>query len=324
MNTTGTLFRISVFGESHGPCVGVTIDGCPPGIELNQDMFLSDLERRKGGKPGTTSRKEEDIPELMSGIYNGFTTGAPIILLFKNKDVRSADYDALRNIPRPGHADFVAQQKYKGFQDPRGGGHFSGRLTAGLVAAGVIAKKIISPAEIQAELIMAGGRTDWQNAVEEARSAGDSIGGLVEVKVNGLPPGLGEPFFDSLESRLAQMAFSVPAIKGIEFGSGFAAASMRGSNHNDIICNDAGNTISNNAGGINGGLSNGNQVVFRVAVKPTSSISIPQMTWNIKDKAVGQVLISGRHDACIAIRVPVIMEAVTAIALADFMLISRR
>jgi chorismate synthase len=323
MNTIGTLFRISLFGESHGPCVGVTIDGCPPGMEVNQDMFLADLERRKGGKPGTTARKEEDLPELLSGIYNGFSTGAPITILFKNKDAKPDDYNAIRNTPRPGHADFVAQQKYQGFQDPIGGGHFSGRLTAGLVAAGVIAKKIISPVEIQAELIMAGGRTDWQTAVEEARSAGDSLGGLVEVKVDGLPAGLGEPFFDSLESRIAHMAFSVPAIKGIEFGSGFAAASMKGSGHNDIICNDAGNTITNNAGGINGGLSNGNQLVFRVAVKPTSSISIPQMTWNTKEKAVVQISVPGRHDACIAIRVPVVMEAITAIALADFKLISR-
>jgi chorismate synthase len=210
-----------------------------------------------------------------------------------------------------------ARQRFKGYQDPRGGGHFSGRLTLGLVAAGVIAKKIIAPVSIQAELLSAGGSTDIEQLVDKALQAGDSLGGLIECRANHIPPGWGEPFFDSVESLISHLAFSVPAIKGIEFGSGFAAASMKGSEHNDPILDMSGKTATNHAGGINGGLTNGNELVFRVAVKPASSISKQQITLNVETRQLEKLEIKGRHDACIALRAPVVIEAITAIALAD-------
>ncbi len=320
MNSFGTSFRITIFGESHGPCIGINIDGCPPGIPLTEEDFAADLGRRKPGARGTTPRKEDDSPEIVSGCYKGFTTGAPLTVLFANKNVRSGDYDHLRNRPRPGHADFVASQRYKGFNDPRGGGHFSGRLTLALVAAGVVAKKIIEGVEVSAALLQAGGRSDIQAAVEEALAAGDSIGGLVECRAKNIPVGWGEPFFDPVESVISHLAFAVPAIKGIAFGSGFAAAAMKGSEHNDAIVDESGKTATNNAGGISGGLTNGNELVFRVAVKPTSSISKKQETLNVKSGKMEALEVKGRHDACIALRVPVVIEAITAIALADIKL----
>ncbi len=323
MNSFGNFFRITIFGESHGPCIGINIDGCPPGIPLTEDDFAADLERRKPGARGTTPRKEDDSPEIVSGCYRGFTTGAPLTLLFANKNVRSGDYDHLRNRPRPGHADFVAAKRFMGFNDPRGGGHFSGRLTLALVAAGVVAKKILDEVEIAAALVQAGGRSDIEAAVEEALAAGDSIGGLVECRAKNIPVGWGEPFFDPVESVISHLAFAVPAIKGIEFGSGFAAASMKGSEHNDAIVDESGKTASNNAGGISGGLTNGNELVFRVAVKPTSSISIKQETLNVKTGKMETLQVKGRHDACIALRVPVVIEAITAVALADLKLMTK-
>jgi chorismate synthase len=322
MNTFGKAFRIGIFGESHGIAIGVTIDGCPPGIPLSEDDFLADLERRKAGKKGTTPRKEEDMPEIVSGCLRGYTTGAPITVLFRNTNIKSSDYDNLVKTPRPGHSDFVAWKRFKGFNDHRGGGHFSGRLTLTLVAAGVIAKKILDPVGIHAQLIMAGGKADIEQAITEALDAGDSVGGLVECRAVNIPLGWGGPFFDSVESVISHLAFAVPAIKGIEFGSGFNAASMRGSQHNDPILDETGKTATNNAGGITGGLTNGNDLVFRVAVKPTSSISIPQKTYSVENKKVETLEVKGRHDACIALRVPVVIEAITAIALADFKLIS--
>lgn len=324
MNSFGRLFRISIFGESHGNLVGVLIDGCPAGISLDVDDFLIDLQRRKSGGEGTTPRIEQDLPVLQSGVLNGFTTGAPIMIYFLNENVKRKDYAAFSEQPRPGHADFTALQKFGGYADLSGGGAFSGRLTLGLVAAGVIAKKIIHPAVPEAVLIEAGGRKDIQQAVREAMESQDSIGGLVACSVQSMPVALGEPFFDSLESVISHLVFSVPAIKGIEFGSGFAAAAMRGSEHNDTLLNSAGETLGNKAGGINGGISNGNTLSFRVAVKPTSSIAKSQESYSFSEKKVIPMKIAGRHDACIALRVPVIIEAVTAIALADFMLIAQQ
>ncbi len=323
MNSFGTFFRVHIFGESHGAAVGICIDNCPAGIDLNEEDFLHDISRRKSGAKGTTPRKEEDTPEIISGVFNGKTNGAPITILFKNTNVISKDYSNLIDMPRPGHADFTAKIKYGGFNDYRGGGHFSGRLTLCLVAAGVIAKKICSTISIQAKLVEAGGKSNIEEAIEEALLVKDSIGGIVECVAGNMPVGLGEPFFDSIESLISHIIFSIPAIKGIEFGTGFSAAKMKGSEHNDSIIDASGKTEKNNAGGINGGISNGNNLVFRVAVKPTSSIGIPQETINFKSGQKETLEIKGRHDVCIALRVPVVVEAATALVLADLMLLDQ-
>ena len=322
MNSFGKIFRINIFGESHGPEVGVTIDGCPTGIPLSWEDFETDLARRKSGAKGTTPRKESDTPRLISGVYQGHTTGVPLTILFENSDTRSGDYADFTDIPRPGHADFTARKKYSGFNDPRGGGHFSGRITIGLVAAGVIAKKIIAPIEVKARLTEVGGEKNIEHTVEKAIAAKDSVGGIVECRVNQLPVGFGEPFFDSLESLISHMVFSIPGIKGVEFGAGFDSARMRGSEHNDSLISVDGRTKTNHSGGINGGISNGNPLVFRVAVKPTSSISKKQRTMNMTTGEMVDLEIKGRHDVCIALRVPVIVEAVTAIVLADLFLLN--
>jgi len=300
--------------------VGVTIDGVPAGLPLTIKDFNADLNKRRSGAKGTTPRKEADLPELLSGVFNDRTTGAPLTILFENANTRSKDYSKSREIPRPGHADFVATKKFGGFEDYRGGGHFSGRLTLGLVAAGVVAKKLLGSIHIQARLIEAGGTTDIQTAIDKAVEEQDSIGGIVECSVKGLPVGLGEPFFDSVESVLSHMIFSIPAIKGIEFGSGFMAAKMKGSEHNDNIVSMDGKTETNNAGGINGGITNGNELIFRIAVKPTSSTSKKQRTMNMKTGKMNDLEVQGRHDTCIALRVPVVLEAATAVVLTDFML----
>jgi chorismate synthase len=320
VNTFGNSFRVSIFGESHGPWVGITIDGCPAGIAISESDLLPDLERRKAGATGTTPRKEDDLPIFASGVFNGKTTGAPITILFANNNTRSADYESLRATPRPGHADFVLQEKFNGFNDYRGGGHSSGRLTVALVAAGVIAKKILGDTIIEAKLVEAGGMADIDAVIAKALEQQDSIGGIVACTVKGLPKGLGEPFFNSAESMISHGIFSIPAIKGIEFGSGFAAARMTGSEHNDAIINEKGATLTNHAGGINGGITNGNDLYFRVAVKPTSSTPQEQHTWNSATKSMESFTVKGRHDLCIALRVPVVVEAVTAIALADLYL----
>jgi len=324
MNTFGNLFRISIFGESHGNSAGITIDGCPAGLPLLESDFTSDLDRRRAGSKGTTPRKEADLPRIMSGVFNDFTTGAPITIIFENTNTRFKDYEKLRETPRPGHADFVASKKFGGFEDFRGGGHFSGRITLGIVAAGVIARKLISPVKIKAELTEAGGLKDIEKALDKAIEEQNSIGGIVECRANNLPTGLGEPFFNSVESMIAHLVFSIPAIKAIEFGSGFEAAKMKGSDHNDMFISPEGKTETNHAGGINGGISNGNDIIFRVAVKPTSSIALAQNTMNIKTGKMSELRIEGRHDLCIALRVPVIVEAATAIVLADLMLAEQR
>jgi chorismate synthase len=321
MNSFGRLFRISIFGESHGKSVGISIDGCPSGISLCAEDFLPDLSRRKSGAAGTTPRVEKDLPIILSGVFNNKTTGAPLTIIFENQNTKSNDYLNLYDTPRPGHADFVAARKFKGFADYTGGGHFSGRITLGLVAAGVVAKKIIGDIRINSEIKELGGRTDFEQVVQEAVNNHDSIGGIIEVKATGLPIGLGEPFFDSVEAVISHLIFSIPAIKAIEFGSGFAAAKMKGSEHNDNFIAKDGKTETNNAAGINGGITNGNDIVFRIAVKPTSSIGKVQHTMNMNTNEMTDLEVVGRHDACIALRVPVVAEAVTAIALADLSLI---
>lgn len=325
MNSFGHLFRISVFGESHGDCVGITIDGCPAGLSLSPEDLAADLERRKGGKQkGTTPRQEEDFPIFKSGVFNGKTTGFPITILFENKNTRSEDYTKQRSIPRPGHADWVAHQKFGGFEDYRGGGHFSARMTAGIVAAGGIAKKLMKGVNIHSEIVEVGGEKDIEKGLQKAIDAKDSVGGIVECKVNGLPVGLGEPWIDSVESVLAHFLFAIPAVKGVEFGAGFAAARMFGSEHNDPIMEMSGKTKTNYAGGIVGGISNGNELVFRLAIKPTSSTPKEQESLNWDTEQVEKFSIKGRHDLCVALRAPVIVEAVTALVLVDFMMLEQR
>lgn len=323
MNTFGRKFKCSVFGESHGIAIGITLDGVPAGIDLQSSDFHTDIQRRKPGAIGTTPRIEADEPKILSGIFNNKTTGAPITIIFENSNTISKDYSQFQKQPRPGHADFVAHQKYNGFNDYRGGGHFSGRLTLLLVAAGVVAKKILTEQiKIKAEIIEIGGKTSIDEGLALAFEQNDSIGGIVECKANGLPIGWGEPFFDSIESVLAHLLFSIPAVKGVEFGAGFAAASMFGSMHNDAIINEKGETKTNHAGGIVGGISNGNELIMRIAIKPTSSTPKTQHTFDFEKGNMADFIAKGRHDMCIALRVPVVMEAVVAMGLADFKLIS--
>jgi chorismate synthase len=480
MNSFGRIFRVTIFGESHGPMVGITIDGCPAGLPLTEEDFTTDLERRKGGtQKGTTPRKEDDKPIFITGYFNGKTTGAPLTILFENKNTRSGDYDKIKSIPRPGHADFVAHKKFGENEDYRGGGHFSGRLTVCLVAAGVIAKKLLnltpnpSPGErgdrepgyltntseqwkylkdyakqnrknsteaedklwqevrnrqlkgfkfrrqhpvkgyipdfvcleqnfiieidggyhdteeqkrldkyradwlekngfrmirftneevlnnsslviekisnslthqneeeanapsplerelegevrIEARITEVAGEKDIEAGLQKAIDEKDSVGGIVECTVKGLPIGLGEPFFDSVESVISHAVFSIPAIKGIEFGAGFAAAKMFGSEHNDAIVDASGKTNTNHAGGVVGGITNGNDLVFRVVVKPTSSTPKEQESWNWETEQVEKFSVKGRHDLCITLRVPPVLEAVTAIVLADLMLLEQQ
>ena len=310
MMTFGRIFKVSVFGESHGPAVGVVIDGVPAGLAISAEDFKADLDRRRSGAPGTTPRKEADAPEFLSGVFEGHTTGSPLTIVFRNCDTRPEDYASFREDPRPGHADYVADIKFGGFNDPRGGGHFSGRLTLPVVAAGVVAKKFLAAAledqfSIETSLKELGGSADpetWDGLIAAAAAEGDSLGGVVECRVGWLPVGLGEPFWDSVESLVSHAVFAIPGVRGIEFGDGFAAAAMKGSEHNDPFPLTP---SKNGAGGVNGGITNGNPLVFRVAFKPASSI-----------RKGG---VPGRHDVCIALRAPVVVEAVTSIVLADFL-----
>lgn len=352
MNSFGRLFRVTIFGESHGESVGINIDGCPAGLPIKAEDFLTDIERRKGGtQKGTTPRKEDDLPIFKSGIFNDHTTGAPITILFENNNTRSTDYEKQRAVPRPGHADMVARQKFGGFEDYRGGGHFSGRLTVALVAAGVIAKKVLKSAnpllrrggdvgsdlnlntsydvagvgiEVQATITEIAGESNLEKGLQKAIENKDSVGGIVECRVTGLPAGLGEPFFDSVESVISHAVFAIPAVRGVEFGTGFAAAKMFGVEHNDAIENATGKTKTNHAGGIVGGITNGNELVFRIAIKPTSSTPKEQQTLNLETGNVESFSVKGRHDLCIALRVPVVLEAVTAIVLADLLYLEQR
>lgn len=329
MNSFGRRFRVAIFGESHGPYVGVTIDGVRPGIELSEEDFLEDIARRKTGAKGTSSRTEEDKPIFVSGLYQGFTTGAPLTIVFENKNVKTSDYEDVLEVPRPGHADYVAYLKYDGCNDPRGSGHFSGRLTLPIVAAGVVAKKnfeflVYGRYEIKASIVELGGTKDskkWDALLDEVIEDGDSLGAVVECKAK-VPAGLGEPFWDSVESLISHAIFAIPGVRGVEFGDGFTASAMRGLEHNDPYGHNLIPT-KNGAGGVNGGITNGAELCFRVAFKPTSSISKVQKTYNIEKEIIESVSIKGRHDACFALRTPVVVEAMTAIVLLDLTLLSQ-
>lgn len=333
MNSFGQVFRISVYGESHGEGVGVVVDGCPAGIDIETEDFILDLSRRRAGKIGTTPRTEKDIPIFLSGVFNGKTTGAPINIFFKNENINSKVYTDFRNHPRPGHSDFTANEKYSGFNDIRGGGMFSGRVTLGLVSAGVIAKKILKEAgrdiKIESRIISLGELQLAENNVSEKeteeylkkiQSEGDSVGGIIECRGINIPKSLGEPFFDSVESVISHLVFAVGGVRGIEFGSGFKSASMKGSECNDVFINVEGQTFTNNCGGVNGGITNGNDIVFRTAVKPTSSIFKSQETYSFTENKMSELKIEGRHDTAFVLRVPVVIEACFVAALADLYL----
>ena len=359
MNTFGRKFRVSIFGESHGELIGAVLDGVPAGLELSEQDFEQDILRRKSGAKGTTPRVEEDKPQIVSGVFEGHTTGAPLTIVFRNNNTHSSDYEQFAAMPRPGHADLTAAIKWDDCQDPRGSGHFSGRLTLPIVAAGVVAKKVLADATIlddtpvnavNARIVELGGidfstslemtgealgmtdgtlgmtdgtlemSVEAQKVLDQAIKDGDSIGAVVECVVPGIDPGYGEPFWDSVEAVIAHAVFSIPGVRGIEFGDGFRAAAMRGSEHNDPIGPD-GRPTRNGAGGVNGGITNGGAISFRVAFKPTSSISRPQQTFNFQTGEMDTLQVKGRHDACFALRAPVVVEAMTAIALADLVLI---
>ena len=329
MNTFGVKYRVSIFGESHGEMIGVVLDGVPAGLELSEQDFENDICRRKSGAKGTTPRIEEDRPHIVSGIFEGHTTGAPLTIVFQNSNTRSSDYSQFEAMPRPGHADLTAAIKWNDCQDPRGGGHFSGRLTLPVVAAGVVAKKIIADATIlddtpcraiNAKIVELGGlESGWDEAIQNALNEGDSLGAIVECEVPVIDFGYGEPFWDSVESVLAHAIFSIPGVRGIEFGDGFNASRMKGSQHNDPIGPD-GRPLKNGAGGINGGITNGGPIRFRVAIKPTSSISKAQQTANLATGKMDVLQVKGRHDTCFALRTPVVIEAMTAIVLADLVM----
>lgn len=327
MDSFGRKFRVSIFGESHGPAIGVVIDGVPADMELCTEDFSEDLARRAAGAKGTTPRREADLPEILSGVFEGRTTGSPLTVVFRNADTRSSDYSEFEAMPRPGHADYTAAVKWDSANDPRGSGHFSGRITLAAVAAGVVAKKILAGAErggirICADLEEIGGERDkslWDALLTKTVHEGDSLGGVISCSAEGLPIGLGEPFWDSVESLVSHAIFSIPGVRGVEFGDGFKASRMRGSEHNDPFGEDG--PVKNGAGGVNGGLTNGAPLHFRVAVKPTASIAKPQRTFNFESGIMDILSIKGRHDVCFALRTPVIVEAMTAIVLADLMLI---
>lgn len=322
MDSFGKNFRVSVFGESHGPVVGVLIDGVPAGIKLSKEDFAESIKRRSAHCGFTSPRCERDVPEFLSGVYNDHTTGTSLCIVFRNENVQVHDYAFLPDTPRPGHADYPAHIKYLGYEDSRGGGHFSGRLTLPIVAAGVVANKLLPVGvAIKAELSRVGGsgkREDWPELLEQAQKAGDSLGGVVSCAVSGVPVGVGEPFWDGIESVFSHALFAIPGVRGVEFGDGFASSDMRGSQHNDALGVDG--PISNGAGGVNGGLANGNPITFRVAFKPTSSITKSQRTYNFATRKEEILSIGGRHDVCFALRTPVIVESMCAVVLADMLL----
>ena len=322
MNTFGRKFRVSIFGESHGELIGVVLDGVPAGLELSEQDFEQDVLRRKSGAKGTTPRIEDDMPQIVSGVFEGHTTGAPLTIVFRNKNTKSSDYELFSAMPRPGHADLTAALKWDDCQDPRGSGHFSGRLTLPVVAAGVVAKKVLQDATMLDDTPFAGVEAQIveMGDLDEAMNEGDSVGAVVECTVPDIDPGYGEPFWDSVESLIAHAVFSIPGVRGIEFGDGFMAAKMRGSEHNDPIGPD-GRPLKNGAGGVNGGITNGAPIVFRVAFKPTSSIRKAQQTFNFATGEMDTLQVPGRHDVCFALRAPVVVEAMTAIVLADLVLV---
>jgi chorismate synthase len=356
-NSIGNIFKITSFGESHGILIGVIIDGCPAGLKINKELIQKELERRRPGQSElTTSRSEEDEVEILSGTFNNFTTGAPICLIVKNKDVDSSIYDRMKNYLRPSHADFSRLKRYGGFADYRGGGRFSGRITAGFVLAGSLAKQVLSlyNIEIVAYAIEIGGirnnkKYDF-NKIKILRSRSDvgvldpefsqkisqlilqmkneknSVGGIIKCIVNNFPAGVGDPIFNNLQSDISKAIFSIPAVKGIEFGIGFEAARMKGSEHNDpwIIEDGKIKTSKNDAGGILGGISTGMPIEFNVCFKPTASISKTQKTVNIRIMKEMDLSIAGRHDPCIVPRAIPIVESMTAIVLLDHLLLTQK
>jgi len=351
-SSLGKLFKVTSFGESHGRLIGIVIDGCPAGLEISQSDIQKELDKRKPAQTAaSTSRKEDDKADILSGIMDDRTTGAPICLAVWNNDVKSADYEDTRHTLRPGHADFTSYIKYGGFGDYRGGGRFSGRITAGFVMAGAVARKLLENigVDILAHTTEIGGISaqsmDFneikQNvdgnplrcadteaavkmtaAIEAAGRQGDSLGGIIEGIALGLPVGLGEPVFDRIDGELAKALFAIPAVKGVEFGAGFNSARMKGSENNDPFGIENGKVItrSNNAGGVIGGISNGMPLVVRVAVKPTPSITVPQQTVDIKNTQETQLKIAGRHDVCIVPRAIAVVEAMMSLILCDFAL----
>ncbi len=345
---TGQHLRLSIFGQSHSEAVGMTLDGLPAGIPVDLDELQSFLNRRAPGRNDwSTPRREEDRPEFLCGLKDGFTCGAPLSAIIRNSNTRPKDYSQLKITPRPGHADYTAEVKYRGFQDYSGGGHFSGRLTAPLCIAGGIVKQALKERGIavDARIKAIAGIVDvspfaasvagkefpvaddkigeqMREAIAKARAEGDSVGGVVECVVRGLPAGIGEPMFDGLENQIARMVFAIPAVKGIEFGAGFAAAGLRGSENNDAFCVQDGRieTVTNNAGGILGGISTGMPVVFRAAIKPTPSIAKEQQSVNLNSMEPSALRIEGRHDPCIVPRAVPVIEAAAAIAITDLIL----
>lgn len=357
-STYGEALRLSIFGQSHGAAIGMTLDGIPAGLPVDCDKLQTFLNRRApGGYAYTTTRKESDCPEFLSGIVNGFTCGAPIAAIIRNTNTRSGDYGELQDVPRPGHADYTAYIKYGGFQDVAGGGHFSGRLTAPLCIAGGLCKQWLEQKGIRiaAHIVAIGGITDedvyldWVNPdldsiqsdfpvinpqsgakmrqkIAEAKAVGDSLGGLIECIVTGLPAGIGDPMFGGMESRIAQIVYGIPAIKGLSFGSGFSGAYMRGSENNDPFAIDNGKIVTrtNNCGGILGGITTGMPLVFEAAVKPTPSISLPQQSVSLSRQEDVSLEIKGRHDPCIVPRAVSVLEAAAAIAIFDAILAQTR
>ena len=322
-NSFGERFRVTLYGASHAPQIGIRIDGVPSGMPLSVEDFEEDLSRRRAGAKGTTARRETDTPIIVSGVAEGVTTGETLEIAFLNSDTRSQDYSQFEHHPRPSHVDLTARCKYGPEFDLRGGGIFSGRMTAVLVAAGVVAKRMLSQVSFTSHIVEIGGERNperFSEVVSAAQADGDSVGGVIECCVEGVERGVGEPYFDSVESVIAHLLFSVPAVKGVEFGSGFEGVRLRGSERNDMIINAEGKTLTNNEGGINGGVANGNPIVVRVAIKPTPSISREQMTYDFERGEVAPLVIKGRHDACITLRAGVVVEAVVAMALADLQL----
>ncbi|OGQ04881.1 MAG: chorismate synthase [Deltaproteobacteria bacterium RIFCSPLOWO2_12_FULL_44_12] len=329
-NTLGKIFQITSFGESHGPCIGVVIDGCPSGLKIDQQKIAEDLARRRPGQSLTTPRQEKDEFKILSGVLNETTTGAPICMMIHNEDIQSKDYEERRFTPRPGHADYTAFVKYGGLEDYRGGGRFSARITAGFVMAGSVAKQLLKTigVKVSARIIELGGVCQEQEIIRrlnEVQEKGNSVGGIIEGTALNLPVGLGEPVFDNLDGELAKALFALPAVKGVEFGTGFKAAKMLGSEHNDIFEMKDGKiqTKTNNAGGILGGLSNGMPLVVRVGFKPVSSIAKEQQTVNLETKETLQLQTKGRFDPCPIPRALPLVEAMIAIVLTDFSLRSQ-
>ena len=348
MNSLGRIFRITYFGESHGQAIGVVVDGCPAGLKLEEKDIQPDLDRRRAGSgPAATARREKDRVEIWSGTMNGFTTGAPLCLVIRNEDIDDSNYDELKDLPRPGHADLAARIRYGGFHDYRGGGIFSGRRTVAYVMAGAVARKLLAGIgiEILGHTVKIGGTgvgkagiddirkaagnalrcadpaaaAEMNEAIRQAREEGDSLGGIVEVVALNVPAGLGEPVFGGLDAELARAVMCIPAVKGVEFGAGFGAAELKGSGNNDAysIVNGAISSATNHAGGISGGISNGMPVVLRAAVKPTPSIAREQKTVDIINMKETVISVGGRHDACIVPRAVAAVEAMTAVTLCD-------